>query len=112
MENSILEAFKNKLLGIIGEERIKELYKDTDVVFDSFIIDEIELGTEKDLIITIKTDKGQRTAFNLRIDGDYRYLKISEGYKTINRIYAPLSETKMAIDVLIKEFKEIENLTQ
>ena len=112
MENPILEAFKNKLLGIIGEERIKELYKDTDVVFDSFVIDEVELGTGKDLIITIKTDKGQRTAFNLRLDGDYRYLKISEGYKTINRIYAPLSETKMAIDVLIKEFLEIENLTQ
>lgn len=111
MKNTILEAFKNKLLGIIGEERIRELYKDTGVVFDYFIIDEVELGTSKDLIITIKTDKGQRTAFNLRLDGDYRYLKISES-KTINRIYAPLSEKKTAIDVLIKEFLEIENLTQ
>jgi hypothetical protein len=103
--NNNLNTFKSKLIDIIGKDKIKELYADTDVKFNSFIIDEVELGTDKDLIITIKTDKDQRTAFNLKLDGDYQRLKISEGKKTIRNIYAPLSEKNTAIDFLINEFK-------
>lgn len=106
-KTSGLQTFKDKLIGIIGVDKVKELYAGTDVEFDSFIIDEVELGTDKDLIITIKTDKGQRTAINLRLDGDYQQLKISEGGKTIKGIYAPLSEKKTAIDFLISEFKNL-----
>ena len=102
-----LEKFKNKLIDIIGEDKIKELYAGTDVKFNSFTIDDIELGFDKDLIITIKTDSNQRTAFNLRLDGDYQQLKISEGSKTIKGIKAALSEKKTAIDFLISEFKNI-----
>jgi hypothetical protein len=102
-----LELFKNKLISIIGTDKIKEVYQNTDVQFNSFVIDDVELGTDKDLIITIKTDKGQRTAINLRLDGDYQQLKISEGSKTVRGIYAPLSEKKTAIDFLISEFKNL-----
>ena len=107
-KTSGLQTFKDKLIDIIGVDNVKELYAGTDVKFDSFIIDEVELGTDKDLIITIKTDKGQRTAINLRLDGDYQQLKISEGGKTVRGIYAPLSEKKTAIDFLISEFKNLD----
>ena len=107
-KDSSLQPFKDSLINIIGVDNIKKLYAGTDVQFNSFIIDEVELGTDKDLIITIKTDKGQRTAINLRLDGDYQQLKISEGGKTIRGIYAPLSEKKTAIDFLISEFKNLD----
>jgi hypothetical protein len=102
-----LQAFKDNLINIIGVDKVKELYAGTDVEFNSFTIDDVELGTDKSLIVTIKTDKGQRTAINLRLDGDYQYLKISEGNKTVKGIYAPLSEKKTAIDFLINEFKNL-----
>lgn len=105
--NDSLQSFKDKLINIIGVDKVKELYAGTDVEFNSFIIDEVELGFDKDLIVTIKTDKGQRTAFNLRLDGFYQQLKISEGGKTVRGIYAPLSEKVTAIDFLINEFKKV-----
>ena len=102
-----LQVFKNKLIDIIGVDKVKELYIGTDVYFDTFTIDTVELGSDKDLIITIKTDFGRRTAFNLRLDGDYQQLKISEGSRTVKGIKAALSEKKTAIDFLISEFKSL-----
>lgn len=111
-EIALKTQFFNRVLNIIGINNIKDLYKDSDIKLDFFKIKEIELGNNKDFIITIENQDKQNTAFNLRIDGSHNRLKISEGSKTIRNIVADLSDKKTAMDVLIKEYKTNEPNTQ
>jgi hypothetical protein len=111
-EINLKNQFFTKVLNIINVDNIKNLYKDSDIKINSFKITDIELGNNTDFIITIENQDEQRTAFNLRLDGVYNRLKISEGSKTIKDITADLSDKKTAIDVLIEEYKTNEPTTQ